>query len=114
MCSFEHRGQDGGAVAVKAYALLGFRQHRTGLVHDAQLDGSAADVNTKIVFHSRHSPVLFLCGVDGTGKACGDLCRAGNGTAHHQCKRTGFQCLDRLFRVVDVTFGNDLCRALCG
>ena len=58
--------------------------------------------------------MLFLCGVDGTGKACGDLCRAGNGTAHHQCKGTGFQCLDRLLRVVDVTLGNDLCRALCG
>ena len=60
LCSLQHRGQDGGAVAVKAYALLSFRQHRASLVHDAQLDGCAADVDTKIVFHSRHSPVLFF------------------------------------------------------
>ena len=57
---FEHRGQDGGLVAVEADALLGFGQHRAGLVHDAQLDGSAADINGKILFlvHKKRPRVI--------------------------------------------------------
>lgn len=42
--------QDGRLVAVVLDALLGFGQHGTGLIHDAQLDGGAADINGKIRF----------------------------------------------------------------
>ncbi len=52
--------------------------------------------------------------MDGTGKAGRDLGRAGNGTAHHQRKGTGFQRLDGLLRVVDVALGDDFGRALGG
>ena len=41
------------------------------------------------VLHPAHSILLF-CGVDGTGKAGRDLGRAGDGTAHHQCKGKSF------------------------
>ena len=58
---FEHRGQDGGLVAVEADALLGFGQHRAGLVHDAQLDGGAADINGKILFLVHKKRLRVIC-----------------------------------------------------
>ena len=110
-----HRGQDGRLVAVKADALLGFGQHGTGLIHDAQLDGGAADINGKILFclHKNVSASV-VHGVDGTGETGRDLSGAGDGTADHEGERTGFQCLDGLFGIVDVPLGDDLGRALGG
>ena len=74
--SRQHRGEDGRLVVVEADALLRFGEHTALFVHDAQFDGSAANVNGKILFHSRIS-VSFVHGVDGTGEAGSDLRRAG-------------------------------------
>ena len=63
LCGPAHGGENRRLVAVKADALFALEQHPAGLVHDAQLDGSAADINAKILFHPAHSILLF-CGVD--------------------------------------------------
>ena len=52
---FAHGGEDGRLVAVKADARFAFCQHLAGFIHNAQLDGRAADVNAKILFHAAFS-----------------------------------------------------------